>query len=242
MRDGGKRFFMNFQLIAEGGIVMVGIIALSIIAISVFVERFVHLRRARINADDFMTGIRNAIKRGSYKEALEACDSVPGPVASVIRVALENRWKDRPELQSMIQEAAQLEIPRMEKRVMWLATIATIAPILGLLGTVLGMMEAFQVIQRIGAGVSVSNLAGGIWKALITAAAGLIVSIPCYLAYNYIVSKIRSIIYDMEKVSLELIAFFSARPENVISMEEKTNELSKVTKIDIEDQKSTDKK
>jgi len=221
---------------------MILIILLSILALSVFVERFVHLRRARINADDFMTGIRNAINRGSYKEALEACDAVPGPVATVIRVALENRWKDRPELQSLIQEAAQMEIPRMEKRVMWLATIATIAPILGLLGTVVGMMEAFQEIQRIGAGVSVSNLAGGIWKALVTAAAGLIVSIPCYIVYNYIVSVIRGIVYDMEKVSLELIAFFSARPENVISMEDKTSKMpSKITNIDAEESK-TDKK
>ncbi|MDL5053180.1 hypothetical protein QQ056_06425 [Oscillatoria laete-virens NRMC-F 0139] len=107
---------MNFQLIAEGGVVMVLLIVLSILCVSVFVERFIHLRRARINTDHFMTGIRNAINRGSYKEALEACDTVPGPVATVIRVALENRWKDRPELQSMIQEAAQMEIPRMEKR------------------------------------------------------------------------------------------------------------------------------
>ncbi len=221
---------------------MIAIIALSILAVSVFVERFIHLRRARINADDFMTGIRNSINRGSYREAIEACDAVPGPVSTVIRVALENRWKDRPELQSLIQEAAQMEIPRMEKRVMWLATIATIAPILGLLGTVLGMMEAFQEIQKIGAGISVSNLAGGIWKALVTAAAGLIVAIPCYLGYNYIVSTVRSIVYDMEKVSLELIAFFSARPENVISMEDKAGEMaSKASKLEGEDSRS-DKK
>lgn len=104
------------------------------------------------------------------------------------------------------------------------------------------MMEAFQEIQRIGAGVSVSNLAGGIWKALVTAAAGLIVSIPCYLGYNYLVAKVRAIVYDMERVALELIAFFSARPENVISLEDKAGEMTaKTSKIEVDDPKS-DKK
>ncbi|MDZ4815196.1 MAG: MotA/TolQ/ExbB proton channel family protein [Verrucomicrobiota bacterium] len=216
---------MYFQILTQGGPVMWLIALCSVIAIAVFIERFVHLHRAQINVDDFMKGVRNAVNRGNYREALEACEHVPGPVASTLKAVLLARSKDKQDMQAAVSEAAQLEIPRMEKRVVWLATIAAIAPILGLLGTVFGMMDAFSQIQQIGSSVSVNDLAGGIWRALLTAAAGLSVAIPCHLGYNFIVGRIKSLAYDMERVSLEMINQFAYQPKDVINLEEKIAEL-----------------
>ncbi|MDX2227073.1 MAG: MotA/TolQ/ExbB proton channel family protein [Verrucomicrobiae bacterium] len=221
---------MTFELIKQGGVTMFLILVCAVIALSVFIERWIHLHRARLNVNDFMHGIRNAIARGSCREALDACDNVPGPVAATLKVILENRTKERPELQAIVQEAAELEIPRMEKRVVWLSTMATLTPVLGLLGTILGMMQAFQEIQKVGASVSVSLLSAGIWQSLVTAAAGLMVAIPCYLAYNLIVGKIQSIVYDMERVSLEMVVFFTSQPKDVIRLDEKLAEM-KITEV-----------
>jgi biopolymer transport protein ExbB len=133
------------------------------------------------------------------------CDETPGPVAHIVKAGILKHDRPKEEIKETIQDAGQHEIPRLEKNLSVLATIAHISPLLGLLGTVLGMIAAFQRIQAESGRVNAGDLAGGIWEALITTAAGLSVAIPTYVAYNYLVSRVNALVLDMEKSATEVV-------------------------------------
>lgn len=197
---------MTGALLKSGGPVLWIILGCGLTAFIVFVERSLHLHRARIKSDDFLRGIFNILRRGNVEEALSICDDTPGPVAYVVKTAVLHR-EDKEAVRSAVDDAGLAEISRMERRLVVIATVGQIAPLLGLLGTVLGMVESLVVMQEHGYLVQHADVLGGLMKSLVTTAAGLTVAIPCYVAFNLLVVKIDRIVLDMERAASEIIAF-----------------------------------
>ena len=203
-----------WDLIQKGGPVMYLIIILSVISLGIIIERIYSLNRARVDAREFMDEIINSLKRNKVIESIEMCNKTPGPIAHIIKAGILKHDRSKPEIKESIDEAAALEIPLMEKHLPILATIAHIAPLMGLLGTVSGMIKAFQVIQNKAATMTPVNpgdLAGGIWESLLATLAGLLVAIPTYVAYNYLVNQVDSLVYDMERSATDLVNLLSSR-------------------------------
>ena len=206
---------MFFKIMTEGGPVMWIILACSVIAVFIFLEKLFYFHRVQINAGDLVRGLLNVLKKNNIVEAISLCDDTPGPAAHVLRASILAFEEGEDNLKQAIEDAGLAEIPRLEARMKILGTIAYITPLLGLLGTVLGMIDIFRTITTRGAMVNASDLANGIGQALYTTAAGLCVAIPCYIAYNYLVSRIESITLDMEKSSSEIIYFFKHNKEKL---------------------------
>ena len=203
-----------WDIVNKGGPMMYLIILSSILAFGVVIDRIYNLRKARIDADKFMDGITSVLKRNKIIESIEMCNNTPGPIAHIIKAGILKHDRSKPEIKEAVDEAAQLEIPRLEKHLPILATIAHIAPLLGLLGTVTGMIRSFQVIQAKALALTPVNpgdLAGGIWEALLATVAGLAVAIPTYVAYNYLTSQVDSLVYDMERSATDLVNLLSSR-------------------------------
>ncbi len=203
-----------WDMIQKGGPMMYLIIILSIIALGITIERIYSFNRARIDSQKFMDKILNSLKRNKIIEAIEMCNLTPGPIAHIIKAGILKHDRSRPEIKEAIDEAAGLEIPRMERHLPILATIAHIAPLLGLLGTVSGMIKAFQVIQEqalMMTPVNPGDLSGGIWEGLLGTLAGLSVAIPTYVAYNYLVNQVDNLVYDMERSATDLVNLLSSR-------------------------------
>lgn len=203
-----------WDLMQKGGPMVYIIVLLSVIAVAVTLERIYNLARARVDSNKFMDSIMAVLKRNKIIEAIELCNKTPGPIAHIIKAGILKHDRSKPEIKEAVEEAAQLEIPRMEKNIPILATIAHIAPLLGLLGTVMGMIKSFQVIQEkalSAAPVNPGDLAGGISEALLATVAGLVVAIPAYVAYNYLVSRVNSLVYDMERSATDLVNLLSSR-------------------------------
>ena len=202
-----------WDIVQKGGPMMYLIILSSILAFGVVIERIYNFNRARIDANKFMDDIIKVLKRNKIIEAIEMCNSTPGPIAHIIKAGILKHDRSKSEIRESVEEAAQLEIPRLEKHLPILATIAHITPLLGLLGTVTGMIKSFQVIQQKALAVMPVNpgdLAGGIWEALLATLAGLAVAIPTYVAYNYLVSQVDSLVYDMERSATDLVNLLSS--------------------------------
>jgi biopolymer transport protein ExbB len=193
------------ELLKAGGPVLWLIILTSAVAVVVFIERFFHCHRAQINSIEFLNGIRTVLKRDNVVEAISICDATPGPVARLVKTAILNRDGGRERVREALEEAGLAEVPRLEEKLNLLATIAQLAPLLGLLGTVIGFMETYYLMMKKGIGADITLLFGGIWPALICAAAGLAVAIPAHAAYNYLVSRVNKIVLDMERSATEIV-------------------------------------
>jgi biopolymer transport protein ExbB len=191
--------------LANGGPMIWVILAASAVAVVVIVERMLHFHRAQINSTEFLNGVRTVLKRDNVVEALAICDATPGPVARLVKVAILNRDRGREGVREALEDAGFLEVPRLETKLNLIATIAQISPLLGLLGTVMGFIKVFTKIEAAGLQANVGQLSGGVWEALICTAAGLAVAIPCYAAYNYLVSRVNAIVLDMEQISTEIL-------------------------------------
>ncbi|MBU4311492.1 MAG: MotA/TolQ/ExbB proton channel family protein [Candidatus Omnitrophica bacterium] len=203
-----------FELIQKGGPVMYPIILCSILAFAIVIERLFHLYKAKIDTKDFMNNIEITIKRNRIAEAIKICEKTPGPIAHIIKAGVLKHDRSRQEIRESIEDAGHQEVPRLERHISLLATIGHISPLLGLLGTVTGMVRAFQVIQEKSISlnpVSPGDLAGGIWEALLTTVAGLIVAIPTIVAYNYLVSKVEEFVLEMERSATEVINILTQR-------------------------------
>ncbi len=186
-----------------GGPVIWLILIAAAIALVVFVERALFCHRAQINSAEFLNGVRTVLKRENVVEAISICDATPGPVARIVKTAILNRDKGRERIREAVEEAGLTEVPLLEERLNLLATIAQIAPLLGLLGTILGFTNVFGGITDQYA--NIQKLAGGINQALICAAAGIAVAIPAHAGYNYLVSRINKIVLDMERAAGEIV-------------------------------------
>lgn len=193
------------QIIASGGILMFPIAACSIVALAIAIERFYSLRRATINTRDFMDGMRTVLRQNRVQEAIEICDETEGPIARIMKAGILKHNRGKEDIREAIEDAGHLEIPRLERYLSALATCANIAPLLGLLGTVAGMIKAFAQIQYKQGQVNPSDLAEGISNALVTTAAGLTVAIPALVAYNYFITRVENLVVEMEISSSELV-------------------------------------
>jgi biopolymer transport protein ExbB len=202
------------QLIAKGGPMMWLILVCSVLAASIFFKKLFDLHRAQINWDGFLKGLYNILNKKNIVEAVSICDETPGPVASIVRAAILHHDEDADSIRRAIDEAGLSEIPRLERHLGMLATLAQIAPLLGLLGTVLGMMQVMLAIQEKAPLVHAGDLMGGLWQALISTAAGLVVAIPAYAGYNLLVGRVESIVLDMEKAAAEVLAYLTGHHEH----------------------------
>jgi len=199
-----------------GGPMIWVILGASALAVVVFIQRILHYHRAQINSMEFLNGVRNVLKRENVVEALSICDATPGPVARLVKVAILNRDRGRDGVREALEEAGLVEVPPLEDKLNLIATIAQIAPLLGLLGTVLGFIRIFAKLQAHGTLANVQDLSGGVWEALICTAAGLAVAIPCYAGYNYLVSRVNAIVLDMEKAATEIVNIVTELPSQKI--------------------------
>ena len=201
-----------WQMVLAGGPVMWPILLCSVFALAIILEKFWLLHRIDVNTQGFLSKILDKMKRHDTKEALQICESAKIPIANILKAGILKYDRSRSQIIEAIEDASLYEIPRIEKNLPLLATIAHISPLLGLLGTVTGMVRCFQVIQVKAAAVypiSPGDLAGGIWEALLTTVAGLLVAIPAFVAYNYLVNRINQFILEMEKASTELVNFLT---------------------------------
>jgi biopolymer transport protein ExbB len=193
------------MFIENGGPVIWLILAAAAIAAAVFVERALFCHRSQINSIEFLNGVRTVVKRGNVVEAISICDATPGPVARLVKAAILQRDHGRERVREAVEEAGLTEVPRLEEKLNLLATIAQIAPLLGLFGTIVGFISVFSQIETRGLYAHIELLSHGIWQSLICAAAGIAVAIPAHAGYNYLVSRVNKIVLDMERAASEIV-------------------------------------
>ena len=194
-----------FEIFLKGGIVMWFILACSIVGLAVAIDRFLVIRRAKINVPAFLVRLRGLIKKGDISGAVSVCMEEKSPIANIVRKGLKKFRFGHDRVKEAIENAGRQEISKLEKGLSVLATVAGIAPLLGFLGTVTGMISAFMRIEDLAGTANPSDLAGGIWEALITTAFGLIVGIPALAFYNYFGSAVKKLVGDMETVANDVV-------------------------------------
>jgi biopolymer transport protein ExbB len=193
------------NIFLKGGTIMWFILLSSIIGLAVVIDRFIVLRKAKINVPAFMVRIRGFIKKKDISGAISYCMQEKSPVANIVRKGLKKYKFGHDRVKDAIENAGSQEISKLEKGLPVLASVAGIAPLLGFIGTVTGMISAFMTIQDLAGAANPSDLAGGIWEALITTAFGLIVGIPALALYNYFLSAVKKLVGEMETVANDVI-------------------------------------
>jgi len=214
---------MNFlksgwQILLAGGPLMWPIAICSLFSLAIIMTKFWQLNiRLGIDARKILDSVIGKLKSNKIKEAIGICNSTNAPVATILKAGILKSEATRDEIKEAMEDASLYEIPHLEKYLNALATIGHISPLLGLLGTVTGMIRCFQTIQIKATSINPVNpgdLAGGIWEALLTTVFGLIVAIPTFVAYNYFVSKVNSHVLDMERSATELVNFITQHKES----------------------------
>ncbi len=188
----------------KGGAFMYPLLFVALLGLGITVERFIVLMRARVNTKKFISRVREALREGGVQKAMEVCMNTRGPLASIFYSGLTRLDRGLSHVEKAIDEAGAIEMAFLEKGLVWMATVIALAPMLGFLGTVSGMVNAFDAIAAAG-DVEPVIVASGISEALITTMAGLIIAIPIQAAYNYFVSRIDRMVIDMEESSTALI-------------------------------------
>ena len=196
---------MLFSLIAKVGPVMIPIILGSIVALAIILERTWKLWKIRLNIAQFAQEIFLLIERGQLQKAAERCGKVKHPIAEVFKLGIVNSQQRREDLEAMMEREGEEQVQYLEQYLGALLIIIGIEPMLGFLGTITGLIRAFMTWEHLGANITVSALAAGIYEAMITTAAGLIVAIPFYIVYHLIVGKIKSHAQEMSYYGNELI-------------------------------------
>lgn len=196
-----------WKLMVTGGPASWVLLACGFVGLLVFLERLFNLHRAQIAADDFLKGLYVVLKRGNMVEAATICEETPGPVARLALAAVLHHDEGMEKITQAVEEAGLEEIPRMERGLGWLATLARIFPILGLLGTVLGFMEMLRGAAAKAPLVQSADLTGGMWQALAATALSLALAALTYAGYNFLVSRVESILLDMERAAGALLGF-----------------------------------
>ncbi|HVU17743.1 MAG TPA: MotA/TolQ/ExbB proton channel family protein [Candidatus Didemnitutus sp.] len=197
----------SYSLFARGGPVMWLLLLVGLVALGIFIERALFLHRGQIRSTEFLNGIKNLLQKGRLMEALTVCEETPGPVAAVVKAGLRHARDDEQGMRFAIQDAALVELPILERRIGSLAAIAQIVPLLGLLGALLGMIKTYWLFNQGGNYATPAGLAGGMWEALLTAAAGVGIAIPVHLARHFLTGRVRALVHDMEWVGNELMRY-----------------------------------
>ncbi len=208
------------ELMHEGGAVMWILLAFSIVALAVMVERWIVLRSAKIKVNEFLAKLRKAlIVNKSLRDAIKICEQYKGPLASIMKAGLLKYGQPREDIEKTIETAALHEMARLEKRLIVLASVANVSPLLGFFGTVSGMIKSFDALAEQG----LSNpgaVAAGISEALVTTAAGLAVAIPTQLAYNFFMNSINKSVRDIETSTNMLLETFGEMERSGITADQ----------------------
>ena len=192
-----------WQLFNSGGWLMWVLLALGGVTVFIFVERFLAIRKASQGMNmGFMNRIRDAISDGNIRAAVEMCRKSNTPIARMVEKGIERLGRPMSDVQSAIENVANLEVSRLENGLPFLATIAGGAPMIGFLGTVMGMVQTFMDMSAAGGTVDMALLSGGMYVAMITTVGGLVVGIPAYFGYNYLVAEIEKLVFRMEANSI----------------------------------------
>lgn len=201
------------SLILAGGWLMIPLAILFAMTIFIFTERFVAIRKAQEPDNKFLMRIRDLIYDGKVNEAIAACRKRQTPIARMIEKGIQCLGRPINDIHAQIENVGNLEVSRLENGLPYLATIAGGAPMIGFLGTVIGMVQAFMNLAEAGGGVDMALLSSGIYTAMITTVGGLIVGIPAYFGYNFLVARIERLVFQMEANTLAFI--------DIITYEEK---------------------
>ncbi|MCD6335434.1 MAG: MotA/TolQ/ExbB proton channel family protein [Candidatus Latescibacteria bacterium] len=199
------------SIVGKGGWLILPIVLCSLVAVVVIIERFLTLHRAKTNTASLIMKLRGALSSGDVEKALRICQETQGPIATVLSVGLERHQEKRERIREALENAGNAEVFHLEKYTGVLATVAGVAPLIGFLGTVTGMIRAFMDIQALGGNVNADVLAGGLWEAMVTTAAGLAVGIPALIFYNYFIGRVQRFVFEIETGSEELLDLLSGK-------------------------------
>jgi biopolymer transport protein ExbB len=197
----------DLNLLARGGPMMWVLVLMAVIALVLFIERTFYLHRGQIRSTAFIDGIKNILAKRRIVEALTLCEETPGPVAAVVKAALIHAHDDETRMRYAVQEAAVVELPALERRLGSIAAIAQVAPLVGLLGTVIGMATTFHAFMQGGQYATAAALSKGMWEALLATAGSLVVAIPAHLAYHFLHGRVRSLVRDVEWAGNETMRY-----------------------------------
>ena len=193
------------SMASKGGFIMIVLLALSIVAVYIFGDRWWAIRKASDIDDNFMNDINNNIHEGKIKAAIALCKNYNSPIARLIEKGIERIGRPLSDIQSAVENTGNVEIARLEKGLPILAMVSGGAPMLGFLGTVLGMIQAFYNMAQAGNNIDISLLSHGIYIAMVTTVGGLIVGIIAYFGYNYLTSRISNLVFKMESSTIEFM-------------------------------------
>jgi biopolymer transport protein ExbB len=196
---------MFFSLIMKGGVVMIPIIFLSIVGFAIILDRLWALWRVRLNIHPFTQEIYRILEKGQFQRALDRCERVRHPIADIFKLGILNRTLKREELESIMEREGDEQVQDLERYLGGLIIIIGVEPMLGFLGTIVGLIRAFMAWEQLGSNITVSALASGIYQAMITTAGGLIVAIPYYIVYHLLVNKIKRHAQEMTYNGNELV-------------------------------------
>jgi biopolymer transport protein ExbB len=214
-----------FDKFQQGGVVMWPMFLMSIAALAAFVERVLFLHRNQIHSRKFLAGIENSLSKGRLVEALTVCQDTPGPAAAMVKAGLMAFRKTDDEIREAVREAAVVELGPIKRRIGVLAAIAHAAPLFGLLGTAIGLIDAFSQYEEQGVYLNAGFLATGMWQALISTATGLALSAVCVLGHHFLVGRVRSMTHEMEWLGQELIvSFVKIKADANLSVQEEKEE------------------
>lgn len=216
--------FLDLSLLEKGGLLMWPLLVLSILGFVFFMERAFFLHKGQIRSDPFLDGIKNLVRKRRLLEALTVCEETPGPIVGVVKAALLNHGKSEEKMRTAIQESAIVTIPLLERRVGTIAAIAKVSPLVGLLGTVISILSAFNTISEKGSYSNAATFSGDIAQALITTATGLSIAIMAYLAHHFLHGRVRAIVNDMEYTGNAIMQFLLVDlPEEEAEQEKNEN-------------------
>lgn len=202
------------SIAAKGGWLMLVLLVISVIAIAIIIERIIRLKKASVPDDRFFSGIKDCLENQQTEKAIKLCEEIPeNPLTSVLAKGIDAYTISLDEAERVIETSAKSEVHKLEKNLGGLATIAAIAPLIGFLGTVTGMVKVFMNIEQTGGGVDISLLAQGIWEALLTTVGGLTVGIIAILFYNYLVSKIEDLSREIEDYTNQFLLGFRRKKD-----------------------------
>jgi biopolymer transport protein ExbB len=200
------------QLWQAGGPMMWPLAVVSIFSAAIIVERFWFLKQLHMDTAQFFGQLLEKIKHHQIKEAVQLCDSAHNPITNILKAAIVKYDRPRSQIKEAMEDAALYELPKLHKNLPALSTLAYIAPLLGFLGTALGLVRVFGIIRIKGAGsmpVTAADISAGVMEALLATVAGLMIAIPVFIAYNFLVSRVNSFIQAMEQSATELVNFLS---------------------------------
>ena len=195
-------------------IILLIIGACSVVSFTIFIERLLHLRKSEIDTNKFIVDLRQPIKNGHLVEAIQLCEKTGGTIANIVKAGLMKHNRGKEQIENAMEMSGLIEIAQLEKNAKVLSIIAHIAPLIGLLGTVLGFIQAFAEMRASGlVDISATRIGEAMEYALVTTAAGLVVAIPSVLAYNYIVSRIEGFILEIQTTSSEVVDLLISQSE-----------------------------